>query len=266
MTQLEFIDKLKEIFKQEEKYGVEIEISQLIDKDHLDCLWYGGDVGTIKYRGYTIVIGAHGDIRIGGRINGAEIDFKDKNNSGAAYEDIAVDYNIDDSKLYSLIEGYPDSFKGDENNYLSFENNNWFEVDLFSPDGEWIDLCGADNVLDNNLLDCFSDVSEYFEYVDNLIKEEQDALPVIDIPLENGYHLVAEQNTDPSFSKEIFIGIKDKDGVWHQDLAVVRNSYIINDSDIKYKDGEFDVLVYSDKDNEDFTHDFTIGLYKEEKE
>lgn len=83
----------------------------------------------------------------------------------------------------------------------------------------------------------------------------------IDIPLPSGYHLVAEQNTDPMFSNELFIGITDGNGVWWQDLAIVRNAYQYEGDKVCWKDEEFDVLVYSDKDNEDFTHDFTVGLY-----
>lgn len=84
----------------------------------------------------------------------------------------------------------------------------------------------------------------------------------IEIPLPNGYYLVAEKNTDPNYLNEIFIGITDGNGVWWQDLAVVRNAYEIGDDyEIRWKDEEFDILVYSDKDNEDFTHDFTVGLY-----
>lgn len=84
------------------------------------------------------------------------------------------------------------------------------------------------------------------------------------IELPNGYQLVAERNTDPNYQNEIFIGISDGNGVWWQDLAVVRNAYVIDGDDIVWKDGEFDVLVYSDENNEDFTHDFTIGLYRED--
>ena len=28
-----------------------------------------------------------------------------------------------------------------------------------------LDLCGADNVLDNNLLDCFNNIEDYFQHV-----------------------------------------------------------------------------------------------------
>lgn len=83
----------------------------------------------------------------------------------------------------------------------------------------------------------------------------------IDIPLPNGFHLVAEQNTDPMYENELYIGITDGNGVWWQDLAVVRNAYQYDGDDVVWKDEEFDVLVYSDKDNEDFTHDFTVGLH-----
>lgn len=83
----------------------------------------------------------------------------------------------------------------------------------------------------------------------------------ITIPLQNGFSLVAERNSDPNYSREIFIGIIDKSGVWCQDLAIVRNSYTYDSNwDVNWKDGEFDVLVYSDENNEDFTHDFTIGM------
>ena len=172
MTQEEFDKRMKEIKNQEKKFGVEIEITQLIDKDHLDCVWYGGEVGRIKYKGYSIVISAYGDIRIYGKIKGQYVAVKDKGNNGSAYDVLARDYHLDDDAFYALAREYPDSFKGDKNNLLEFENNNWFEVDLISPSGEWIDLCFADNVLSNNLLDCFTNVEDYFEYVDEEIKRK----------------------------------------------------------------------------------------------
>lgn len=87
----------------------------------------------------------------------------------------------------------------------------------------------------------------------------------IEIELPNGYKLVAEQNTDPQYSREMFIGIVDHAGVWHQDLAVVRSDYSIDDGEIVWDDKKFEVLVYGDKGNEDFTDAFTIGLYEEEE-
>lgn len=153
----EFFESLKE---QEKKYGVSIQFSpdKLRDEKHLDCIWYGGEVGKITYRDYQIVIGAYGEIRLYGRINGEDIHFVGKNNVGEAYREFG---NIlDDESLYKLLDS------NDPDNQLTLGNNNWFEVDLISPDGKFIDLFGMDNVLCNNILDCFSDVSEYFKFVD----------------------------------------------------------------------------------------------------
>lgn len=165
MTKKEFEKKLRKIKNQEEKFGVKITITDLIDKDHLNCVWYGGEVGTIKTpNGYTITIGAYGDIRLYGFINSEPIDIKDKSNSGSVYREIGD--KVDDKRLHKLFES------DKEYDYLEYSNNNWFEVDLISPDGEWIDLCYADNVLDDDLLDCFLDIETYLEYVEDVIKNQ----------------------------------------------------------------------------------------------
>lgn len=152
-----FYVSLKE---QEEQYGVKIRVppENIIDSKHLDCFWYGGEIGHIEYKGYKIVIGAYGDRRVEGKINGQHFFYKSKDNR-YAYHDGDNDMIRDDTHLYKLINSR------NRRNSLNFTDNNWFEVDLISPDGEWIDLCCCDNVLENNLLDCFKDVSSYFEYV-----------------------------------------------------------------------------------------------------
>lgn len=154
---------LKNIKKQENKYFVKIHINEFRDESHLDCLWYGGEVARIEYRNYKIVIGAYGDIECEGRINGKEIYFKDRNNSGSAFSEIGAIVN--DNKLHELLES------NDPDNYLRLKEGNWFEVDLINPKGKWIDLCGKDNVLENDLIDNLSDVSEYFQFVENEIGE-----------------------------------------------------------------------------------------------
>lgn len=155
MWQCDFEAKIASIKKQEEKFGVKITITQLIDKDHLDCTWYGGEVCNIRRNdGWVITIGAYGDIRLAGKVRGNDIYVVDKNNSGRVYDELG---NImDDDLLKELID------KGE----LIFENNNWFEVDLISPSGSWVDLCGADNVLDDDLLDNLVDIEAYFPYVE----------------------------------------------------------------------------------------------------
>ena len=106
-------------------------------------------------------------------------------------------------------------------------------------------------------------LKEAADRLDELAGRTKPQRILIDLP--NGLKLIAEQNADPYYKNELFIGIMTADGVWHQDLAVVRNSYSHNKyGEVDWKDGEFDVLVYADKDNEDFTDDFTISLYRDD--
>lgn len=81
------------------------------------------------------------------------------------------------------------------------------------------------------------------------------------IHLPNGYNLVAEQSPNPAYPNEIYVGLVDSNGYWFQDLAIVRNAYTYNGGEIEWKNDECEVLVYSDKNDEDFTHDFSIGIY-----
>lgn len=157
MTQQEFETRLARIKRQEDELGVVISIPYIIDKDHLDCLWYGGDVGTIEYNGFKLVIGAYGDIYCYGKIDGEDFFVKDYSNSGRFYAEIGA--KVDDKKLHSLF-GYKD---GD---HIEFENNNWFEVNLITPEGVCVDLSLYDNILDDNLLACFEDVKYYLDYVE----------------------------------------------------------------------------------------------------
>jgi hypothetical protein len=55
----------------------------------------------------------------------------------------------------------------------------------------------------------------------------------ITIELPKGLKLVAERNIDPEYQNEIYVGIETPDGIWHQDLAVIRNAYSIDDNLIR---------------------------------
>lgn len=88
----------------------------------------------------------------------------------------------------------------------------------------------------------------------------------IEIKLPNGYKLVAEQNNDPQYNRELFVGIENADGVWHQDLAVIRNSYSYGeDGAVLWDDKKFDILVYGSEHDEDFTEEFSVGLYEDDE-
>ncbi len=81
------------------------------------------------------------------------------------------------------------------------------------------------------------------------------------INLPNGFRLVAEQNQDPEFRNEIYVGIETDDGVFYQDLAVIRNAYSINENlRVVWNPDMLEVLVYADKNDEDYTNKFSVGI------
>lgn len=72
--------------------------------------------------------------------------------------------------------------------------------------------------------------------------------------------LVAEKGADKNYN-EICIGLEDKNGCWIQDLAIIGQKYhYVNDTEV-VQDKGIDVMVYADKDNEDYTHHFEVGIY-----
>lgn len=85
------------------------------------------------------------------------------------------------------------------------------------------------------------------------------------IPLSNGYYLKVEQNPDPHYPFEVFIEVLDKENNWVQDLVLARQAYSYDkDLNVIVKDDKFEVLVWGKENDEDYTEEFEIGLYKEE--
>ena len=76
----------------------------------------------------------------------------------------------------------------------------------------------------------------------------------ITIELSKGLKLVAERNIDPEYQNEIYVGIETPDGIWHQDLAV------------NWNPGKFEVLVYANKDDVDYTNKFSVELRDDEEQ
>lgn len=66
-------------------FGAELltEESIFIDDDHLDCVWYGGHIGGLRYKGYEVSVEVHGDVEITGFMNGRDFLYKNKQNTGA---------------------------------------------------------------------------------------------------------------------------------------------------------------------------------------
>ena len=87
----------------------------------------------------------------------------------------------------------------------------------------------------------------------------------IKIPLEDGYQLILEQNTG-EFDKEVYVGVENPSGVYIQDLAIVRPSYKLEDTKVKFFSNLFEVLIFADSHQEDYTDKFVIQRVKEDDE
>lgn len=83
------------------------------------------------------------------------------------------------------------------------------------------------------------------------------------IEIELGFAtLTVDKSADPNFPREIYIGLE-KGGQWLQDLVIVTHKNHYEEGELVYEEG-IRVLVYADKDSEDYTNEFNIGIYKEE--
>ena len=83
----------------------------------------------------------------------------------------------------------------------------------------------------------------------------------IRINLKENFELVAELYNHDGNHPEIIVYVE-KDGMAHQDICIARpheNERCIQEVDM------IDCIVWGDKDNEDYTHKFVVGVYEEEE-
>ena len=84
------------------------------------------------------------------------------------------------------------------------------------------------------------------------------------IPLDNGYKLIAEQNTG-EFDKEFYIGVETETGAYIQDLAIVRPTYTFKDESVKFDSDKFEMLVFANNESEDYTDKFVVPLKNDDE-
>lgn len=90
------------------------------------------------------------------------------------------------------------------------------------------------------------------------------------IEVDLGYAtLVAETGYDQNY-KEITVGLEGKDGVWLQDLAMIGGKYHYDEKAADpslevVQDKGVSVKVWTDKDYDDYTHDFSVDIYESEE-
>lgn len=89
----------------------------------------------------------------------------------------------------------------------------------------------------------------------------------IRIEIGTNKFLVVSQNTDPCFNFEVFAYIEEN-GCIIQDIAIVRPNYIWHAPvDWPIVNGNLmEVIVFGDKDMDDYTNKFTIPVRKDDEE
>lgn len=153
-------------------FGAELltEESIFIDDDHLDCVWYGGHIGGLRYKGYEVSVEVHGDVEITGFMNGHDFLYKNKQNTGAmnmAASDTLRTTFKSDAELW-------DALNADEEaeNKVAFENNSWIEAFVKDPKGHWHGSSVVDDA--DDALDACGGISGWIDWLnENYIKEDK---------------------------------------------------------------------------------------------
>ena len=138
--------------------GVELHVDKdtFVDDDHLDTVWYGGELGWLKYAGYEVHFEVTGEVFITGTYNGDPFEYRNKNNDGA------MSHNADDA-LRSNFFSDEQFHEAIQNCDIEYENNNWVEAHVKKADGEWIDEVVDDA---DDVLDVFSNITAWVDWLE----------------------------------------------------------------------------------------------------
>lgn len=98
-------------------------LQPLIDSNHRDSIWYGGDVLSLTFEGFTITLRANGDVIADlCKDDTTSVFVKDKNCHGIFYEKMK-DYIPSDDALHEYIAN--DTEKPP---FLTLTDTNWWEI------------------------------------------------------------------------------------------------------------------------------------------
>ena len=147
--------------------GVDINLSSdnIIDLEHLNCFWYGGVIGSLEYKGYTVSIEVQGDVNVSVLTDDCSdvlFSYKNKNNSGVQSHDEVFECIDNDLELETLSK----------EGRLAWENNNWVEFFVFDKDGNEVQVPMVETVLDDNVLEAFEDVGFYKKLIDEIEQKQ----------------------------------------------------------------------------------------------
>lgn len=155
--------KIDEAFKkmqqEAQQLGVELltDPETFVDDEHLYCVWYGGFIGGFKHKGYTLSLEVHGDVCICGAVNGEDFEYKNRLNNGAmnmAASDTLRTAFKSDAELDEAIQ----------NGDIQYTANNWIEVFVQYPTGEWSE--GAVVGETDDVLDACGDIPAWAKWLE----------------------------------------------------------------------------------------------------
>lgn len=167
MSRAKIEQSLQEARREAERLGAELLTGEdaFIDDEHLDCVWYGGYVGGLRYKGYELSIEVHGDVMMEGSVNGEWIQYKNTQNTGA------TSMSASDS-LRTAFRSDRELQNARSKEQIYFTENSWVEVFVKLPSGEW----DGNSIVDDadDVLDACCGVSEWIDWLEaNYIKEER---------------------------------------------------------------------------------------------
>ena len=128
------------------RFGVILNVKEdtFYDDDHLDAVWYGGEIGSMTYKGYELHFSVQGEVRITGELHGRPFSYENRENTGAlalTASDTLDEAFANDGELKEALD----------NGDIRYEENNWIELFTKMPDGYWregVVVDDADSVLE----------------------------------------------------------------------------------------------------------------------
>ena len=144
--------------------------------------------------------------------------------------------------------------------YQNYHQENYQEIANLAKAGSYLEFIGDDDAV----WTLYLSNGKIEDHSGEIVYDSLDMNKIV-IPLGDGYSLVAEKNIDTDY-KEIFVYLKnEKEGLVHQDLAIVGENYTYDseEGNVVPIHGQYSVKVYGDPDNEDWTTEFSFGRHEE---
>lgn len=159
MSRQKIEQQFRKMRAEAQAFGAELLTKEdtFVDDDHLDCVWYGGYIGGLKYKGYELSLEVRGEVVIRGFINGEYFEYVNRLGNGAMNM-AASDH------LRTAFKSDAELDRAFEDGSIDYDDNNWIEAFVKEPDGYWSDGTVIDETSD--VLDACSDISVWIKWLE----------------------------------------------------------------------------------------------------